>query len=595
MTLGVVLPTVRQSTQAEIIDSIFEQDSVCSLFQDTVSINPGRPALTLVTGETLTWGETAQRVREIAQGLAALGVGRGDTVALLFRNIPDFHLADLAVLHLGAAPASLYPTDPLEKMASIVDAAGASVLVTEAVYEQRARDLAQASARTLHVADTAPRPFPGARSIDDLAASDVIFDFDSTWRGVNREDVACLLYTSGTTGSPKGVEIPHRAVLASLANYADRAPVTPGGRVLSYLPAAHIADRFASHYSAVAFAHTITCVPDPADLFDTIRKVRPTHFFTVPRVLEKLHDAAVDVLARDPDRMSTMEQRRAMVHDRGYARHQELSDPVFADVRTALGLDKAEWLTVGSAPSTRGVVEHLAAIGLPFADIWGLTEIMVCTMNPPEEIRFGTIGKAFERASLTVAEDGELLARGPSGFLGYRNDPARTAESVDSDGWVHTGDLASIDDEGYVRIIGRKKEIMINSAGKNMSPLEIEGALKASSALIDHAAAVGDGRRYVTAVIALDGARLQEFATTHSLSGTHAELARHPLVTREIDQAVARANEHLPRVEHVRKWYVAPDEWLPGGGEVTASMKLIRTAVLSRYCSEIEAQYDESA
>jgi long-subunit acyl-CoA synthetase (AMP-forming) len=417
------------------------------------------------------------------------------------------------------------------------------------------------------------------------------FDADTAWRHLGPESTACLIYTSGTTGEPKGVQIPHRAIVASVAQYSEVAPFTPHGRVLSYLPAAHIADRWASHYAAMAGGHTVTCVPDHTTLYDALKDTRPTHFFAVPRILEKLSDRADDVLARTPELADDHVARLAEIRASGEIEPRADGQSRFASIHAELGLDAAEWMTVGSAPSARGFLESMAALDLPFADVWGMTEIIVCSMNRPERLKLGSIGRPMPGIRFEI-EDGELLAAGATAFTGYRGDPGRTKEVLSDDGWVRSGDLAEIDADGYVWIRGRKKEMIINSAGKNMSPLTIEGALESSSTLIDHVAVAGDGRRFVVALISLDAQRLVAFAADRGLSGGYAELTRDPAVLAEVGAAVDRGNATLSRVEHVRAWRVVEDEWLPGGEEITASMKLMRNRILRRYAAIVDELYD---
>lgn len=576
-------------------DEALKLPSLCHVFQETAAAGGDLPALRAAGDRvpTLSWSEYAEQVRALATGMAARGVKRGDAVALLLRNVREFHIADTALMHLGATPFSIHMGEAPERIAKFIAAAGAQVLVCEPGGMELVSGL---DIRPETVVVTGSELVAGADvTLEDLQRETAeSFDFDATWRAVGPEDIATLLYTSGTTGEPKGVQMPHRAVQASLAGYGAVASVTPNGRVLSYLPASHIADRFGSHYASIAFGHTVTCVCNHEELYDEIRAVRPTHFLAVPRVLEKLGDAARTAVARlDLGELAEAETRRLRVeHDEhgGYDARKPRSSE-FAAVREAIGLDEAEWLTVGSAPSSRPVLEFLGALGLPFADIWGMTEIIVSTMNPPERIRFGSIGRAQPGVELRTLDDGELLVRGENRFAGYRNDPERTREVLDDDGWIHSGDLASIDADGYVAIVGRKKEMMINAAGKNLSPVLIESALRGASALIDQAAAIGDARRYVAALLALDGRALRAFADAEGLSGTHAELTRNPAVLEAVTTAVDAANATLPRVEQVRSWSVVETEWHPGGEEMTATTKLKRPAILAKYADEIEALY----
>jgi long-chain acyl-CoA synthetase len=578
--------TVR--TQEDVVATMSGPGTLCDLFRATVAASPDVVALRRDDDDReLTWAAYAANVDAYATGLAAAGVGHGDVVGLLLRNVPEFHVADMAVLHLGAVPYSLYVTDTAEKMAGFVTAGDVAVLVTERHFLDRARELRAACPGLEHVL-LVDGEDDDVRAIDDATAPDDL-DLDARRRAVRPEDAAVLLYTSGSTGAPKGVLLSHRALRISVANYAAAATATPNGRVLSYLPHAHIADRFGSHYKALGYGHTITSVVDAATLYDTMRAVRPTDFFAVPRVLEKLWDRVATHLVGEPGGGDALAPRVAAVRD-GV---DPPRDGSFASARAAIGLDDAEWLTVGAAPSSRPILEQMHGIGLPFADIWGMTEIIVCTMGLAEARSIGTIGRPLGGVEFRLRPDGELLARGENAFIGYRGAPARTAEIRDADGWIHTGDLAAAGDHGLWSIVGRKKDVMINASGKNLSPTAIEGTIKATSPLIDQVVAVGDGRRYVAALIALDGHELHAYAAAHDLRGAFGDLAAEPAVLEEVGAAVERGNARLSRVEQVRRWHVVPSEWVPGGDEVSGGMKLARATIARKYADEIEALFTD--
>jgi long-subunit acyl-CoA synthetase (AMP-forming) len=260
-------------------------------------------------------------------------------------------------------------------------------------------------------------------------------------------------------------------------------------------------------------------------------------------------------------------------------------------VRERLGLAHVQWLAVAAAPTAYEILEFHHALGLNLAELWGQTEFMMATMNPPNRIKLGTVGIALPSVQIRCGEDGELLLRGGHACSGYRNNPKETERLIDRQGWVHSGDLARIDDDGYVTIVGRKKEQMINSSGKNLSPLKIENAISQASPLLAYVVSIGDRRRFVTALIVLDHARLAEFARANDLSGLGESLAGTPQVLAEVERAVAAGNQRLSRVEQVRAWKVMNTAWEPGGDEVTSTMKLRREAIAEKYADEIEALY----
>jgi long-subunit acyl-CoA synthetase (AMP-forming) len=372
-----------------------------------------------------------------------------------------------------------------------------------------------------------------------------------------------LIYTSGTTGPPKGVQTTHANMLAELRGMHDAIPLASGGRQVSFLPSAHIADRWASHYGALmTYANTLTPVPDPATLPRVLAEVRPTVFGAVPRVWEKFR-AALEAAA-----------------GAGLADAARADPAVGAAIRARLGLDQAQWLCVGAAPAPVELLEFFAALGLPICEVWGMSETScVATTNRPGRTRFGSVGEPIAGMELRIADDGELLVRGPLVMAGYRGREDLTAEAVDGAGWLHTGDVARIDDDGFVWIVDRKKELIINAAGKNMSPANIEMRLKAAGPLIGQACVFGDRRPYNVAILVLDP------DTAAGLDPLD------PGVVARVQGEVDGANGHLSRVEQIKRFALLSAEWLPGGDELTPTMKLKRRAVAAKYGPEVDALY----
>jgi long-subunit acyl-CoA synthetase (AMP-forming) len=572
--------------------------SLCEAFQITVAANADRPALRTPDGSfEITWGQYAARVRTAAAGLASLGVGDGDTVALLLTNRPEFHILDTAAIHLGAAPFSVYHTNPPEQIVPLLENSGARVMITEPVFLERAR-----AVRALHPSLEHLVVVGGDGSdhltLDALNGSgDPGFDFDVAWRKVGSDHVATLVYTSGTTGAPKGVEHTHGGLLFGLNCLQRLAPVSPEGRVVSYLPMAHIAERYISHYSSLAFGYTITACADPKELATALVGARPTRFFGVPRIFEKFRSVILATVDADP------KGPLAAALEAGLARvraHQAGEDPptvsagheqMLAGLRDKLGLDQTEWTGVAAAPTPYAVLEFFHAIGVPVAELWGMSECVLSTSNPPGRVKLGTVGIAIPGVEVKLAPDGEILVRGPNVTRRYRNDPERTADAIDADGWLHSGDVAVADDDGYLKIVDRKKELIINSAGKNMSPAHIECAIKEECPLIGHAVAIGDARQYVTALIVLDEQAAALAAAEHGLPNEIAELVEHEHIREAIKAAVKRGNERLARVEQIKAYKVLGTLWAPGGDELTPTRKLKRRVIAQKYTTEIEALY----
>jgi long-chain acyl-CoA synthetase len=396
------------------------------------------------------------------------------------------------------------------------------------------------------------------------------------WQAVAPDDLAAIIYTSGTTGPPKGVELTHGAAMAECAASAERYPLPVGGRTISYLPAAHVVDRWSTHWwASLTHGFSVTSVGDMRTVIFLLPSVRPTKWGGVPRIWEKLHQALVGQGVTDPEALSE-EERHAM--------------------RERLGLDAALHLGGGAAPMPIDVLRYFEALGLPITEAWGMSETAGAAIgNPPGAIRAGTCGTPLPGLEIDLAADGELLVRGPTVMRGYRDDPRATADALDGDGWLRTGDIAHVE-EGYVSIVDRKKELIVTAGGKNLSPVNIESRIEAGSPLIDHAVAVGDRRPYVAALIVLDPDAAVDFAAEHGIDDASVTaLATHPEVRSEVRAAVEAANAALSRVERVKQFAILPREWRAGGEELTPTLKLKRREIALRYAGEIDGLYSSGS
>jgi long-chain acyl-CoA synthetase len=398
----------------------------------------------------------------------------------------------------------------------------------------------------------------------------------------------------------------HRAILWVSASGARVIPRKPGVRTISYLPLAHVTGRWLDVWGQVINGPTVHFCPDPTQLFQYALEVRPTQLVGVPRVWEKLHAGLKAGIAAEPDpaRRQMVEQavevgrQLVRVRQAGQAPPAELlaaaerAEPVWRALRAKVGLDQCEVAATGAAPIDPSIVEFFQAIGLPMTEGWGMTELTYATMvSPLDRVRNGTIGPAAPGVEARLAEDGELLVRCGSLMQGYYKDPEGTAAAIDADGWLHTGDLATVDDEGYFRIVGRKKELIITSGGKNIAPAAIEHRLE-QHPLIGQACAIGDRRSYITALIVLDPDVAPLWARQHGIQAASlAELAAHPAVQAEVERAVAAANAQLARVEQVKRFRVLASEWTATSGELTPTLKKRRHVVAERYAREIDALY----
>jgi long-chain acyl-CoA synthetase len=562
--------------------------TIAEAFRTTAAAHPDRVAVRTKDDEvSLTWAELRDRVDALAGGLAALGVRRGDTVALMLSNRPEFHIADLAVMTLGATPFSIYQTFTREQIEYVVGDAGAKLALIESAFAELFPDLE-------HVL-----------VLEDGWPSDPSFDAEPHWRAVEPDDLITLIYTSGTTGPPKGVQLSHRNLMAAVRMVDEIIDFPDGAKVISWLPAAHVAERMAHHYLPIARGMTVTCCPNPREVVGYLPAVKPTWFFAVPRIWEKLKAGMEGFLLQGDDaarnrewlaaatRKVELEQSGQPIPDDVAAVVDEADRELFAALRAMLGLDEAASVFVGAAPTPREVLVFFHAIGIPLAELWGMSETCGAgCCNRPGKVKIGTVGPPAPGVEVRLADDGELLMRSAVVMTGYRNAPEKTAEALDPDGWLHTGDIAEIDEDGYVRIVDRKKEIIINAAGKNMSPANIESTLKGASPLVGQACVIGDGRPYNTALIVLDSDFGPAWAAQQGIEGDDlAALARDERMRAAVQKGVDAANEKLARVEQIKKFVLVEGDWLPGGDEITPTMKLKRKPIAAKYGSQIEAMY----
>ncbi|OBI49675.1 AMP-dependent synthetase [Mycobacterium kyorinense] len=575
-------------------------------FQRTAAIDPDAVALrTPGDTQTMTWREYAAQVRRVAAGLAGLGVRRGDTVSLMMANRIEFYPLEVGAQHVGATSFSIYNTLPAEQLTYLFDNAGTKVVMCEAQYVDRIR---ASGAPIEHIVCIDGSP-DGTLSVEELYAAGADgFDFESTWRAVQPDDIVTLIYTSGTTGNPKGVEMTHANLLFEGQALDAVLGVEFGDRITSFLPSAHIADRMMALYNQEVFGTQITVVSDPRAIAAALPDVRPTIWGAVPRVWEKLKAAIQFAVANEPDEERRQALQWALALSGKRAAALIAGDPVPDDVaaewatadelvlsklRAKLGLDQLRWAVSGAAPIPKETLGFFAGIGIPIAEVWGMSELScVASVFHPREGRLGTVGKLLPGLESKIADDGEYLVRGPLVMKGYRKEPAKTADAIDADGWLHTGDILDVDSEGYLRVVDRKKELIINAAGKNMSPANIENAILAACPMVGAMVTIGDGRPYNTALMVFDADSVGPYAAQHGLAdASAAALAVDPEVIAGISAGVAEGNAKLSRVEQIKRFRVLPTLWEPGGEEMTLTMKLKRRPIAAKYAAEIEELY----
>ncbi len=565
--------------------------------------------------QTLTWAQWRRRARDLAGGLYKLGLRRGETMAILLSNRPEFHVVDMAAVTLGATPFSIYQTYAPNQIEFVVSDAAARIAIVEHQYLDGLLEARRRLPGLEHVILLDP-PADGTlvegvitlAEVEESGRTDELQSaVEAAAAAVDPEDVLTLIYTSGTTGPPKGVQLCHRNLLSAVIGIERMVRFPENSRVISWLPAAHIAERGAHHYLPIVYGLQITSCPDPRQVMSYLPEVRPQWFFAVPRIWEKLKAGLETMLAGMPEeqragteraleaslRKVRLEQSGAAVPAELEAEVAQADVQVFAGLRQMLGFDQVQAVNVGAAPTPVEVLEFFHAIGIPLSELWGMSETCGAgCVNPPGKIKIGTVGPPAPGIEISLAEDGEVLIRGEVIMLGYRGAPEKTAEVIDPDGWLHTGDIGQIDDEGYLKIVDRKKELIINAAGKNMSPANIEATVKTASPLIGQAVAIGDARSYNTALIVLDADFAPLWAAQNGFEGTDLEsLAAEPKLLAAIQSAVDLANAKLARVEQIKKFTLLGGDWLPGGDELTPTMKLKRKPIAEKYAPQIEAMY----
>ena len=569
--------------------------------------------------QTITWAQTRETALKLAAAFIELGLQPGDKVALMLPNRLEHVLADMGVMHAGGVPVTFYATLAAEQIAFMAGNCDAKFAVIDGASElARWRQVLSElpSLRTVIVRDAAvcppEAPYLSWAEFAALGARQLAADpgpVTSRIAAIKPDDPVTLLYTSGTTGNPKGVIITHANVLyeveAGRAADLSRLHV----RWVSYLPLAHIAERMFTLYLAICNAmHSYFCHDAASQLIGTMGEVKPTAFFGVPRIYEKVMAGVQGLLAGEQDAERKAAVTAAMETGLAYVRscqYGEITSPELAEkfaaadeqvlgpIRSLLGLGEAEILVSGAAPLPPEVGAFFGGLGVRIMDVYGMSETTgAFTTNTPDAFRLGTVGRPVPGIEVRIADDGEILARGPLNTPGYLNTPEQTADLIDTDGWVHTGDIGSIDDEGFVRVVDRKKELIITAGGENVSPAAVENLLVAHP-LIGQALAYGDRRPYVVALLTLDGGVAPAWARARGIEHTSlAELAANDVVRAEVAQAVAEANARLARVQQVKYWELLPVEWTPESEELTPTFKLKRRVVHAKYADVIDTLYE---
>ena len=560
-----------------------------------------------------SFGEYAALVRKAAKALLALGFERGSTVSILGFNRPEWVVLDVAAMVLGGAPAGIYTTCSPEEVAYIIRHAESPLVLVEDLAQWKKVEKELGNLPNLkHVVTMLGAPkidhpmVMGWADFLEKGASDVgaaDAKVEERLASLEPQGLATLIYTSGTTGPPKGVMLSHENLAWTARVARQLTHIGPGDSMLSYLPLSHIAEQvFTIHGpissgSSIYFAESIEKVPD------NLKEVQPTLFFGVPRIWEKFHAAIAAKLAQAPTarrKLAEGAMRVASAYHEVKNRGQKpnpllelaykaASKVVFSKLKPAIGLGRARFCVSGAAPIAPAVLEFFMGLDVMIYEVYGQSEDTGPTsMNQPGRTKLGTVGPVIPGVDVKIAADDEILVKGPHVFLGYFKDPEATAEALSKDGWLHSGDLGRFDEGGFLHITGRKKEIIITAGGKNITPKNIESALKEHD-MIAEAVVVGDRRKYLTALLVLDPDAVARFAKARGAAGS----ASAPEVRSEIQRAVDEVNGRFARVEGIKRFHVLAQPFSIESGELTPTMKVKRKVVYERYAREIDAMYEE--
>lgn len=607
------MPTVTET--AASIDRAVAGQTVQQRYLDNLAKNPDTTVLKWkeADGSWSSWTNTelADKTARLVTALKGMGVSKGDRVVLMLLNRPEFHPLDLAVLCCGATPVSIYNSSAPEQIDYLVNHCKAKVAIVEnAAFYARfdsVRDKLTDLEQIVIVDD--PGQSCGQPLLASMLESEPA-DLAATVAASEPGDLATVIYTSGTTGVPKGVMLTHRnacwtleSMERGLQDQTDIGSPT-GQRYISYLPMAHIMERLLGHYMMLGSATQVICCPNTAVVAALAAETHPNMFIGVPRVWEKLYAGVNAALAADPEKAQKFNEAvaaAAPIMEKmtiGTATEEEIETWNFLDavafnqVRGLIGLDECIWAVSGAAPVPAEILSWFRAIGVPLTEGYGMSET-TAVLTWSNAAKAGFVGRPMPGVEMKLGEDDEVLARGGNMFTGYLDAPDKTAETLDDEQWVHTGDIGELDENGYLKIVDRKKELIITAGGKNISPANLEAALKMIP-LVGQACAIGDQRPFVSALVVLDPDAAAAWAATHGISGADAApaaLAVNPDVVAEIEAGMVKAMSVYNNAESVKRVKILGDEWLPDSDLLTPTSKLKRRGIKTVFAKEIEELY----
>jgi long-subunit acyl-CoA synthetase (AMP-forming) len=583
---------------------------VMDVFDRTVRSYGPKPALRVKRNgswRTTSWDEYRQQVRQVARAMIAIGAQPGAGVCIIGYNCPEWFFADVGAIYAGTVPAGIYTSSSPEQCEYIANHCEAAVVFVEN-QEQLAKFIAVRSrlpnlkALVLMQGESSQSGVYSWNKFLELGLRTPESELDKRVAAQSPDALATLIYTSGTTGTPKAVMLSHDNLTWTASAAASLVSGDSKDEIVSYLPLSHIAEQIVSLHGPMQFGGCVNFAESMDRLGEALREVRPHYFLGVPRVWEKIQERIMAVGAKNPPmkkKISAWARRQGIAG--GYAEQQRVGKSpmyaianalVFSKVRKTLGLDRARLLLTSAAPISRDTLEFFLSLGLPICEVYGMSECTgPATASVPSRYRTGKAGFVLPGAELKIAEDGEICMRGRHVFKGYFKDPQATAETLDKEGWLHSGDIGVIDPEGFLQITDRKKDLIITAGGENVAPALVEGYLKGIP-VVSQAVVIGDRQRYLSVLLTLNQERIKQDAESCGSAASDAESASKDekflqFLQRKIDEVNAR----LARVQAVKKFRVIPKEFTVEGGELTPTMKVKRKVVTEKYKKEIDQLY----
>lgn len=600
-------------------------DTIAKSFLRAVDERGARPAIRekkFGIWQPTSWRQWLQVSKEIAYALHAIGFRPGDVASIIANPVPEWVFADMGILCAGGVSSGIYPTDSIAQVEYLVNDSSTRVIFVEdeeqldKVLACRGRCPTLQKIIVFDMEGLSGFSDPMVMSLDEFSAlgRNHMVGNAALWSEMiesrRPDDLAILVYTSGTTGPPKGAMHANRSVTHQMRHANDLIPSTDAEERLVFLPLCHVAERVGGYYVSVAVGSVMNFAESPETVPDNLREVQPTAFLAVPRVWEKFY-SGVTIALKDATPFQNWMYRRALrigyrmadcrLEGSTPAASLRLADRlaywlVFRNIRRMLGLDRCRIALTGAAPIAPDLIRWYLALGLDMREVYGQTENCgVATLMPKQRIKLGSVGTAVPWGEVMICPKGEILIRGEFLFMGYLNQPEKTAETIDTKGWLHTGDVGAIDNEGFVKITDRMKDIIITSGGKNITPSEIENQLKFSPYISD-SVVIGDKRPYLTCLVMIDQENVEKFAQDHDIPFTnYASLCRAPAVQDLIWREIEAVNANFARVETIKRFTLIERQLTPEDEELTPTMKLKRSFVNRRYASEIDAMYADRA